>query len=37
MAIASSRIVFFDDGHVVFCYKDYAHGGAQRILTLPAR
>jgi len=34
VAIANSRLVSFDDGHVAFRYKDYAHGGQQRILTL---
>jgi predicted Zn-ribbon and HTH transcriptional regulator len=36
IAISNHRIVAFDGEHVTFRYKDYAHGGKQRIMTLHA-
>ena len=36
VAISNSRLVAMVDGQVTFRYKDYAHGGQQRHMTLPA-
>ena len=36
MAISNDRLLDFDGEHVTFRYKDYAHGGRQRIMTLDA-
>ena len=36
VAISNSRLVALTDGHVTFRYKDYAKGGLQRHMTLPA-
>ena len=35
-AISNHRIVAFDGEHVIFRYKDYVHGGKQRVMTLTA-
>jgi Putative transposase len=37
VAIANSRLISHEDGRVSFRYKDYAHDGEQRILSLDAR
>jgi hypothetical protein len=37
VAIANSRLVKYQDGQVTFRYKDYAHGGQSRMMTLAAR
>ena len=34
MAISNHRILAFDGEHVTFRWKDYAHGGKQRTMTL---
>jgi hypothetical protein len=34
IAISNSRIVSFDGEHVCFRYRDYAHGNAEKLLTL---
>jgi putative transposase len=36
VAISNHRIVDFRDGKVTFLWKDYAHGGKRRLMTLPA-
>ncbi len=36
VAISNHRIVSFDGERVVFRYKDYAHGGKHRVMTLTA-
>jgi hypothetical protein len=36
VAISNHRIVSFDGEHVTFRYKDYAHGGKHRVMTLAA-
>jgi hypothetical protein len=36
VAIATSRLLELRDGQVTFTYKDYAHGGKQKEMTLPA-
>jgi len=36
VAISNSRLVGMADGQVTFTWKDYAHGGKQRKMTLPA-
>ena len=36
IAISNSRIVSFDDERVCFRYRDYAHGNAEKLLTLAA-
>jgi hypothetical protein len=36
VAISNHRLVAFDGEHVSFQWKDYAHGGAQKIMTLAA-
>lgn len=36
VAIANSRIVALDERGVTFRYKDYTHGGGQRLMTLPS-
>ena len=36
VAISNHRIVSFDGEHITFRYKDYAHGGKQRVMTLTA-
>jgi len=36
IAISNSRIVSFDDERVCFRYRDYAHGNADKLLTLDA-
>ncbi len=36
VAISNSRLVGLADGQVTFTWKDYAHGGKQRRMTLPA-
>jgi hypothetical protein len=37
VAIANSRLVKYQSGQVTFRYKDYAHGGQDRFMTLTAR
>jgi hypothetical protein len=37
VAIANSRLLDLSNGQVTFTYQDYAHGGKQRELTLPAQ
>jgi hypothetical protein len=36
IAISNHRLLDFDGEHITFRYKDYAHGGKQRIMTLHA-
>jgi hypothetical protein len=36
VAISNHRLLAFDDQHVTFRWKDYAHGGKQRKMTLTA-
>ena len=36
VAISNHRLVSFDDGKVTFRWKDYAHGGKHRLMTLMA-
>jgi Putative transposase len=36
VAISNHRIVDFTDGKVTFLWKDYAHGGKRRLMTLTA-
>ena len=36
VAITNHRLLAFADGQVTFAYKDYAHGGKNRQMTLPA-
>jgi Putative transposase/Transposase zinc-binding domain len=36
VAISNTRLLDLNDGQVTFRYKDYAHGGAWRIMTLSA-
>jgi predicted RNA-binding Zn-ribbon protein involved in translation (DUF1610 family) len=36
VAISNHRIVAFDEERVTFRYKDYAHGGKHRVMTLAA-
>src|SRR5262249_27875989 len=36
VAISNHRIVAFDGERVTFRYKDYAHGGKHRVMTLTA-
>jgi hypothetical protein len=36
IAISNSRIVSFDGERVCFRYRDYAHGNAEKLLTLEA-
>ena len=36
VAISNHRLVAFHDGRVSFRWKDYAHGGKQKLMTLPA-
>jgi hypothetical protein len=36
IAISNHRLLDFDGEHITFRYKDYAHGGKQRIITLHA-
>lgn len=36
VAISNRRLLAFDDGHVTFRWKDYAHGSQQRRMTLSA-
>ena len=36
IAISNHRLLAFDGARVTFRYKDYAHGGKQRIMTLNA-
>ena len=36
MAISNHRITAFDGEHVSFRWRDYAHGGKQRVMTLDA-
>src|SRR6185295_320080 len=36
VAISNSRLLKLENGQVTFRYKDYAHGGAERHMTLPA-
>jgi hypothetical protein len=36
VAISNHRRVSFDDGKVTFRWKDYAHGGKHRLMTLTA-
>jgi hypothetical protein len=37
IAISNHRLIAFDGEHVTFRWKDYAHGGKQRIMTLESR
>jgi len=37
IAISNHRLINFDGEHVTFRWKDYAHGGKQRIMTLNAQ
>lgn len=37
IAISNHRLIRFDGDHVTFRWKDYAHGGKQRIMTLTAQ
>ena len=34
VAISNHRLVAFNDGHVSFRWKDYAHGGKQKVMTV---
>jgi hypothetical protein len=34
VAISNHRLISLDDGKVTFRWKDYAHGGKQRLMTL---
>jgi hypothetical protein len=36
MAISNHRLTAFDGEHVSFLWRDYAHGGKQRVMTLDA-
>ncbi|MGI9074627.1 MAG: IS91 family transposase [Bryobacteraceae bacterium] len=36
VAISNHRLVDFADGQVTFCWKDYAHGSKQKLMTVPA-
>jgi hypothetical protein len=36
VALSNHRLVKLADGQVTFTWKDYAHGGKQRLMTLPA-
>ena len=36
VAISNHRLVSFADGNVTFRWKDYAHGGKQRLMTVTA-
>ena len=36
VAISSHRLVAFKDNHVSFRWKDYAHGGKQKVMTVSA-
>jgi hypothetical protein len=36
MAISNHRLIAFDGEHVSFRWRDYAHGGKQRVMTLEA-
>jgi hypothetical protein len=36
VAISNHRLVAFQDDHVSFRWKDYAHGDKQKLMTLPA-
>ena len=36
MAISNHRITAFDGQRVSFLWRDYAHGGKQRVMTLDA-
>jgi len=36
VAISNHRLLAFDGAHVTFSYKDYAHGGERRTMTLTA-
>lgn len=36
VAISNHRLLAFDGDHVTFSYKDYAHGGQRRTMTLTA-
>ena len=36
VAISNRRLLAYRDGQVTFAYKDYAHQGRQRTMTLPA-
>ncbi|HXY77212.1 MAG TPA: transposase [Candidatus Acidoferrales bacterium] len=37
IAISNRRLVALDDTHVAFPWRDYAHGGAQKVMRLEAR
>ena len=36
MAISNHRLVAFANDHVSFRWRDYAHGGKRKIITVPA-
>jgi Putative transposase len=36
VAISNSRLVDFRDGNVSFLWRDYAHGGKQKVMTISA-
>jgi Putative transposase len=36
VAISNSRLVDFRDGNVPFLWRDYAHGGKQKVMTISA-